>query len=944
MNVELIPAGADLIEAVALRIEESGGDMAGCLVVFPGKRPGHFLRRRLARSRAAGGGGGFIPPRILSMDELVGLIFDAREAPPEPVLEDIDAVAILHEIQLSTEHPIGVGSFMSLDGFFPLGQKIFRDLEELHLEGIPEKKVREVQPLIQAEVPPRSRERLAELAGFYREFYPEVERRGFSTRSSRYRAAGDLIEPSMMAGFHAIILAGFYALTAAERTLFLRLGSWPHVRFIFQDGPGMREKLDLLGVTPALAEAPAPPSPKVRFSTSPDTHGQVFALSAAVADLDENTAVILPSADTLFPLLRHFLSRFPDESYNVSLGYPLDRTPLYGFFADLMELISSMDGERIYLPDYLTFVLHPYTKNTRFRGSAEATRVLFHALEDKIAASRTRTFATLEELESDEELFTSAAKSIGMETDGPAADELAEHLRSIHRRTIRGFRSFTTVGEFAEKCIHLIDWVHESSTAPDHPFFSQFSEEFIRSLQTISRSLLAEKSFSDTNGYFFLLKRYLRTRYYPFPGTPLCGLQVLGALETRCLRFDRVFVLDANEGTLPPSGGEDSLLPYAVRRSLGLPTYRDRDEAAAYQFEQLARGAGEIHLFSVESGERSRSRFVERLLWERQKAEGAVEETGFVRPIQYRVNLSNRAPEPAAKTGEMVKALRGLKYSASALDVYLRCPLGFYYKHVLNLGRREEVSGGIERTDVGLFVHEALLRYFSPRAGRRLTQADADRRAMEAIVDRLFLERYGSAETGANRLLKDQIRNHLGDFIDDYLRPLLGGHSISLEALESKASASQGGFALGGRMDAIENRDGAAWIIDYKTSANSSRYRIRFDKLNLEDASTWSAAIPTIQLPFYLMLLNKGLDGHGRAPSNAMVLLLGRSALNPGIEVPLYKDEEEARKEQPRLERVIMSLIEEIVSDTVPFAPARDLKRACPYCDFPGLCGTKWLA
>ncbi len=75
MNITILPAGEPLVEEVARRVEEAGGSFADARVVFPGKRPSHFLRRRLAQKA----GTSFIPPRIHSMDEFVDCIFDAQE-------------------------------------------------------------------------------------------------------------------------------------------------------------------------------------------------------------------------------------------------------------------------------------------------------------------------------------------------------------------------------------------------------------------------------------------------------------------------------------------------------------------------------------------------------------------------------------------------------------------------------------------------------------------------------------------------------------------------------------------------------------------------------------------------------------------------------------------------------------------------------------------------
>src|SRR5208337_4254035 len=263
------------------------------------------------------------------------------------------------------------------------------------------------------------------------------------------------------------------------------------------------------------------------------------------------------------------------------------------------------------------------------------TRVLFHALEERLAHTRTRRFATLDEIENDLALFGEAARRVTQEDRGAMAGALRAHLMDIHERTIWRFRSFTSVRDFAERCIELISWVHEESTARDHPYFTPFSESFVRSLEAISRSLMSVKSFNDTASYFVLLRRYLQTCYLPFEGTPLHGLQVLGGLETRGLRFERVFVLDANEGALPETGSENTLLPLPVRAALGLSTYRDTEDIAAYHFATLTAGVRELHLFSVQSGGKERSRFVERFLWERQKAQGTLDEQRLVRPIQY---------------------------------------------------------------------------------------------------------------------------------------------------------------------------------------------------------------------------------------------------------------------------------------------------------------------
>jgi len=63
----------------------------------------------------------------------------------------------------------------------------------------------------------------------------------------------------------------------------------------------------------------------------------------------------------------------------------------------------------------------------------------------------------------------------------------------------------------------------------------------------------------------------------------LNGLQILGFLETRNIKFKKVIFLDLNEGVFP-NLSEDYLLPYRIRKILGLPTYHDREKLIYYYF------------------------------------------------------------------------------------------------------------------------------------------------------------------------------------------------------------------------------------------------------------------------------------------------------------------------------------------------------------------------
>ncbi len=940
MTTLVIPPGQSLIEQVVTHLEGQGKDFSSSLVVFPGRRPSHFLRKALAVKI----GSSFIPPKTLSMDEFINSVCD--EAAPGRRLETIDAVAILYDIHRKSPEPLGGKGFLTPDSFFSLGLKIYRDIEELHIEGVNHLMVGEVQTLIAEGLPERTKERLQSLSYFYEKFYSEVGALGLSSRSMRYQLAAGPIDEGGIGRYEKIIFAGFFALTQAEKKLFRKLFISDKAVFVFQDGAGLKENLKDIGF-PYEGGRDEVAGPDVHFHSSPDTHGQILALGKILGTQieggvppDEKTVIVLPKSETLFPLVHQGLSAMSEDSYNISLGYPLQRTPLFGFLNNLMDMLNSMDGNRVYIPDYLKFVLHPYTKNIYYKGKSETTRILFHSLEEELLKHRSKTFMTLEEIERKENLFNDVIRKLPG-GEGVTEEGLRGHLKAVHKHTIRRLFSFENVGDFAVKCIDVLVYIFNESTARLHPLFNPFAESFITSLDLLPGSLMKDIAFTDRPSYFIFLRRYVMTCHMPFTGTPLKGLQVLGFLETRNLKFDKVFVLDANEEVLPDTRKEETLLPFRARQILGLPTYMDRDKLSAYYFDSLLSGAKEVHLFFVENDKAEPSRFVEKLLWERQKRDKEPKSTPYISTVQYRVKLINRVPDPISKTGEMVAFLGDYHYSATALDQYLKCPAQFYYARVLGLRAKEEITGDIGRDDLGSFVHNILRRYFLSKKGRPLKEADLTIGEMDFLVETVFEKEYGKEPAGAVYLLKRQIKRRMAEILKFYYLPLLRKNELSILEVEESIGVRVDGFSLKGRLDSIEKRGEKICIVDYKTGSNKDRLKIAFGRLDPAVRDTWPEAIGSLQIPFYMMLYAEkyrtrieDMDG--------MFLLLGRSLISEDIELRVFEGLP-AEENYKVLKSIILKLLTEIVDPRTPFISAGNKRDVCLYCDFQYVCGTQWI-
>lgn len=948
-NVFVISKEEDLIEKVyELCDSNSATDFSQNIVVFPGKRPAHYLRRYIGNRL----GSPFIPPIIYSMDELMSFLTSDSNLKHA---EDIDAIPILYEISkglspfktpenieinlnrefegqgLSKENGAIHDEFKKLDKFYSLGSRLFRILEELYIEDIPHERLRSIETLIPT--PEKSSKYMRFLSDLYKFFYAEIQRRGLSTRSIRYKMAADMEISELIkriGRFRKVIIAGFFAFTAQERRFIkklLQIEKNPEVILLFHHGEGIEDRIKALGIKDVKNDFFSL-QPKVNFISAPDTHGMVKAagtLLKGFSDIDEKTVIVLPKAETLFPFLRQGIPYLKEDSYNISMGYPVQRTPIYGFFMNLFEAVNSMDNDHIYMPRYLRFVLHPYVKNIYFKRSAEETRKIFHAIEEAFRMERIPTFVSLEELEGDiiSEIFR----------DDEDKKEKSEQLRYIHENTIRRFLNFKNIGHFIEECRKVLLFLYKESTAKLHPFFYPYVEAFIKELDKVSLSGLKDMDFEHRESYFNLFKKLTASLKVPFEGTPLRGLQILGVLETRNIKFNRVLFLDLNEGVFPDLS-EDYLLPYQARKALGLPTYEDRERLARFYFDILVGSSQEVYLFYVNNENTERSRFIERLLWERQKdgIQNILEQS-----VSYRVKLSTPMPGSIQKTEEVLNVINSIKLTPSSLDEYLVCGIKFYYSQILRLKKGKDLTGDPDRSEIGNIVHNAIKKYFSHRLGRPLSKKDTSNSEIDKIVDNIFNEKYRNI-SGRLYLLKSQIKKRLKEFVERIPELL---KDFSIYAVEENITANLFNTPFECRIDAIGNCGERVIIIDYKTSAYEKNFKIRLDKLDLSKKETWPQNIGSLQMPLYMLLYGnaKGLSPEG---IEGYYILLGRGIID---EKALYNPFKVLKQSESlkTLSLVIEALIEELKEPKEPFRPPFDFNKACKYCDYTPFCGTEWV-
>lgn len=975
----LLEAGEDLVSAVGALLA-GRDDLADCSVVFPGRRPAHFLRKELFDRI----GKSFECPAIYSMDEFMSRLAEATGA-AAPEIGPLDAAAVMRTLdaKINGLGPLAGRSSRDLDWVLPWAFKAFSDFEELKKELKTPRELAGIEAGADTGAPGEvysgAKQFCSKFGGFsrlYEAFYKELEKKKLLTPAMKYAAAS---QPGTAekAGFGEkglVIFAGFFLLSRSERRLIENLFSLPNFRLLMADGPGLDKRYKFLSdkkLIPALKpfKAPEPDASKFSFHKAADTHSEVFALGKTIdkKKYGERDVIVIPAPDALFPVVHHVLPDFAD--HNIAIGYPISHTPVYSLVDSIGQLLDRADGKEYFIPDYLRLVFHPYVKNALYGGSPELTRILLQALQEHFLNGMAR-YASLAGIEEDKAFLDAALGRLKHYKDhgGVTAAEISAHIKGIHDAVIRPFEDIRNIGDFAAKLLGLVSYVSSSTTAHRHPYWAHFSGSFLTLLDGVAGSELAPESFAARSSYFKFFGDAVTGSVYPFEGTPLKGLQVLGLLETRGIRFRNVYFLDANADTLNVSRKEDAVLSDFMRGLLGLSTAREREAARKYYFETLLAGAEKAHIFYRDNSKSEKSPFVEELLFRLET--GGVDRGKLEDKVFFDLTFRNKEPEAVRKNKWVMEKLSGMSFSPSALNHYLACPLRFYYIKVLGLEELEEVSEEISRASIGNIVHKTLEFYFlrADMLGKPFAPAGFKEELaalLGCLKQAMAWHRLADTEKGYGYVMRRQLEKRLEDILRFHMAALPGFIPLAVEAaLEAELALPSGKkVRLAGKADRIDLRpaaEGAAGgkivIVDYKTGSSAKVPSwVGFDPAKRSD---WPRTLRSVQLPVYVLMALEGkvkladggkdyvtpaLKGRGVEHFDARLMLLGKQDIT---EESLYKPYRNQAPAVPvtfgQYRDAVRVLLDEILDPALPFEPTKE-EDDCRHCPFKVMCGRQWV-
>lgn len=944
------------------------------VLVAPHRRPWRYLQDLYAAAPR-----GRILPKMMTMTEVFAAWRGA--VPPAPLRNAnlLDCVAVLHEcvFGIASEDAELERRFssMPMERFFPWGARLAGVLEEMFSQCVD---VRDM-PYTEEDVSPTAAALLGALGRIGAAYVDALEKRRWTTPGldalTAARHAGQIPPLLRPSEDRAVVIAGFFQLTTAEETV---------VRALYEQGADI-----CLHTDPLLAGAPAQErerrshwacrghaewlrrwdataslvspyeegaAPEWHFFAGYDAHSQIKEAcdSLKEAARRDSTAVVLGDGALLMPLLHEL----PEKNVNISMGYPLERTPLYQLLDSLLRLQERENaaGGGLYYWKALQAVLsHPYLALLRPAdvGEDENLRSVLFALDRQLRKER-RRFVRPQDL--------LAAISAG--------DENSQSLLALLLdRLITSFASLSTTADMAAAiegvCTLLLEYGED--------IWSRYpldAEALYRVMQKVTPILhdnaLAGQALTAAQ-LRSITREILTQERIPFEADPLSGVQILGMLETRLLHFERVHILEATDDRMPGQSPQDALLPDALRTLLGLPDSRRRELVAAHNLYRLCASARQVFFYWQEGatqstlfdGKKCRSRFVEQIIWQEEVRRGRLLQPGEA-PLRAAVCDVRPAPpafpqlrRTAALAAAMENFLDNRPLSPTHLDAYLHCPLRFAWTHLCGLREMDTVNEGDDPAEVGILLHEVLQKGLAPYAGRRLPETEEERRTLLHSLTALFHEECGTR--GTSRTLPPDSMAMLSAAVPLRFQKFVEAlpESSVLVGVEQDIDASlvfrSGEQKFCGVMDRLDRRDGKVHILDYKTGSialESSTFwleRDLFDRLLVQEESDDAAGadsllgevralVPSVQLLCYLALARA--QGFGPL-GNAACLDLRDS----GKERPLLLPEAAADADMES----VVDRCEDILSFVVwhmryaeQFSPNPD--RHCAYCPFTSFC------
>lgn len=940
------------------------GNLAHTAVVFPNKRAGLFFNEYLAQESDSP----IWSPAYVSISELF------RSLSPWEVGDPVKLVCELYKIfRRETQ------STETLDDFYFWGEmlisdfddadknkvdtdKLFSNLQDLRnimddytfIDDEQEEAIRQFFQNFSIERRTALKERFISLwdvlGNIYKGFRESLASQNIAYEGMMYRHVIEHLDVDKLP-YEKYVFVGFNVLNKVEHTLFTQLKDagkavfyWDYDEFYMKENRQAVTHEAGEFIRRNLRDFPSPLSgelfknlskPKeVHYIASSTENAQARYLPQWIRNNlttpEKETAVVLCNEALLQPVLHSLPAEV--KHVNITMGFPLSQTPVYSFLIALLELHThgfNFKSGRYTFQSVVTLLKHPYTR--QLTGQAE--------LLEKELTRNNRFYPLPGELGKDEfltRLFTPLSGNLNL------CIRLSETLQQV-----AGIYQANTSG-----------------TEDTDAFNQLYRESLFKAYTTINRfRILIEEDELTVQSETFrrLLVKVLSATNIPFHGEPAIGMQVMGVLETRNLDFRHLVLLSVNEGQLPKSGGDSSFIPYNLRKAFGMTTIEHKIAVYAYYFYRLLQRAERITLIYNTSSDG-----LNRGEWSRFMLQFLIE---WPHPITRQFLEAGQSPQGTSpitveKTPDVMRRMQSLfdvranpkaKFSPSALNYYLDCPLKFYYRYVAGLSAPDEVSAEIDSATFGSIFH-----YAAEHIYKDLTTHGKviNKEALETLLrNEVKLQDY--VDTAFKKLFFNVPQNEKPEYngiqlinsavIARYLKQLLQNDlryapftfiASEMEVDEPIDIQTPKGVIksrIGGIIDRMDSKDGTLRIVDYKTGGDADTPP-HVESLFIPDKKRSNYVFQTF---LYAAIMCRKQPTMKIAPALLYIHRAATETYSPVIQMGEPRKPKEAVEDFSKYEKEyrerLQGLLEEIFNPEKSFTQTEIIEK-CTYCDFKALC------
>lgn len=940
------------------------GNLAHTAVVFPNKRAGLFFNEYLAQESDSP----IWSPAYVSISELF------RSLSPWEVGDPVKLVCELYKIfRRETQ------STETLDDFYFWGEmlisdfddadknkvdtdKLFSNLQDLRnimddytfIDDEQEEAIRQFFQNFSIERRTALKERFIflwdVLGNIYKGFRESLASQNIAYEGMMYRHVIEHLDVDKLP-YEKYVFVGFNVLNKVEHTLFTQLKDagkavfyWDYDEFYMKENRQAVTHEAGEFIRRNLRDFPSPLSgelfknlskPKeVHYIASSTENAQARYLPQWIRNNlttpEKETAVVLCNEALLQPVLHSLPAEV--KHVNITMGFPLSQTPVYSFLIALLELHThgfNFKSGRYTFQSVVTLLKHPYTR--QLTGQAE--------LLEKELTRNNRFYPLPGELGKDEfltRLFTPLSGNLNL------CIRLSETLQQV-----AGIYQANTSG-----------------TEDTDAFNQLYRESLFKAYTTINRfrTLIEEDELTVQSETFRrLLVKVLSATNIPFHGEPAIGMQVMGVLETRNLDFRHLVLLSVNEGQLPKSGGDSSFIPYNLRKAFGMTIIEHKIAVYAYYFYRLLQRAERITLMYNTSSDG-----LNRGEWSRFMLQFLIE---WPHPITRQFLEAGQSPQGTSpitveKTPDVMRRMQSLfdvranpkaKFSPSALNYYLDCPLKFYYRYVAGLSAPDEVSAEIDSATFGSIFH-----YAAEHIYKDLTTHGKviNKEALETLLrNEVKLQDY--VDTAFKKLFFNVPQNEKPEYngvqlinsavIARYLKQLLQNDlryapftfiASEMEVDEPIDIQTPKGVIksrIGGIIDRMDSKDGTLRIVDYKTGGDADTPP-HVESLFIPDKKRSNYVFQTF---LYAAIMCRKQPTMKIAPALLYIHRAATETYSPVIQMGEPRKPKEAVEDFSKYEKEyrerLQGLLEEIFNPEKSFTQTEIIEK-CTYCDFKALC------